>query len=349
MTFSETVLLRSAVARLRTWLPSSWRAERPAAPSTGASLQLSAPDGQKALLVLTIKRTVEPKDVPRIADQLGRDTSRPKAKPVVVAPYLSPRTRHLLSLAGIDYLDDTGNAQLQLDGPALVIRMQGEDRDPKPLRRSLKSLRGRAAGRALRALCDFAPPYGIRELAERSSTPAPTLSRVASLLVREAVVARESSRGPLVKVDWEALLRLWVNDYDFVESNRTATFLEPRGLDALVARLRETPLDYAVTGTLSAHARDAAVSAPRLMMLYVRDVEAAAEQLGLRPADAGGNVLLAEAFDPVALERTVRKANVHYAACSQTVVDLLTGPGRAPADGEALIAWMRDNEDVWRT
>ena len=33
---------------------------------------------------------------------------------------------------------------------------------------------------------------------------------------------------------------------------------------------------------------------------------------------------------------------------SQTVVDLLTGPGRYPAEAEALLEWMERNLDAWR-
>ncbi|MCP3934786.1 MAG: hypothetical protein GY708_05370 [Actinomycetia bacterium] len=33
---------------------------------------------------------------------------------------------------------------------------------------------------------------------------------------------------------------------------------------------------------------------------------------------------------------------------SQLAVDLLTGPGREPSQGEEMLAWMKDNEDVWR-
>jgi uncharacterized protein with HEPN domain len=29
--------------------------------------------------------------------------------------------------------------------------------------------------------------------------------------------------------------------------------------------------------------------------------------------------------------------------------DIMTSPGRAPNEAEALIEWMRQNEDAWRT
>jgi hypothetical protein len=36
------------------------------------------------------------------------------------------------------------------------------------------------------------------------------------------------------------------------------------------------------------------------------------------------------------------------AAPAQVAADLLNGPGREPAEGEYLIAWMKENEKRWR-
>ena len=33
---------------------------------------------------------------------------------------------------------------------------------------------------------------------------------------------------------------------------------------------------------------------------------------------------------------------------TQVLLDLMTGPGRGPAEAEALLEWMRDNEDRWK-
>jgi hypothetical protein len=39
---------------------------------------------------------------------------------------------------------------------------------------------------------------------------------------------------------------------------------------------------------------------------------------------------------------------VRYAELVQVVVDLRTGPGRSPAEAEALLEWMAANEEAWR-
>jgi hypothetical protein len=45
----------------------------------------------------------------------------------------------------------------------------------------------------------------------------------------------------------------------------------------------------------------------------------------------------------------VEADGISYVAPSQAVADLLTGPGRNPSEAEALLDWMRKNEDAWRT
>ncbi len=58
------------------------------------------------------------------------------------------------------------------------------------------------------------------------------------------------------------------------------TFLEPRGLDALAARLAcAADVDYVVTGSLAA-ARTVAYAPARLATIYVKDTFVAAEASG---------------------------------------------------------------------
>ncbi|MHB8574514.1 MAG: hypothetical protein ACYDCQ_04195 [Dehalococcoidia bacterium] len=272
----------------------------------------------------------------------------PDALQLAVAAYFSPRIRSELTRNGIAYADATGNLRLAIDEPALFIETTGADRDPSPHDQPLRSLRGAAAGRAVRALCDFSPPYGTRALSERAGVPAPTISRVAELLERDGILTRERSRGPIVAVDWEAAIRRWAQDYSFTRSNQTTTWLEPRGLPALLMKLRELETDYAVTGSLAASAVKP-VTAPRLAAIYVERSEAVAAVLGLRRAEAGANVLLAEPFDAVVFTRGFEQDGLKYTARCQLAVDLLTGPGRSPAEGEAILQWMQENERIWRS
>lgn len=346
---SETQLLGDALRWLSQRLPPGWTVTSTRDPSLfgDAIIEVRSPDNKTAQVAVEAKRRIDPRDTARLVETFGG--SLPPNRPgLIVAPYVSDRSRQLLLDAGLNYLDGTGNARLVLERPGLFIETQGADKSPTPDEaRSLRSLRGRGAGRAVRALCEFRPPFGIRELATRSNTPAPTLSRVVELLEREALVTREDARGPVTEVDWRGTIRRWAKDYAFSKSNPSGTYLAARGLPALIAKLAEYDDVYAVTAAFAA-ARRAPVAPPRLLALYVPDRAAAAEALELRPAERGANVLLAEPFDPIALERTWRDEDVTYAAPPQVVADLLTSPGRSSEEAEALLQWMEDNEGAWR-
>ncbi len=348
---SETQLISTLENQLRRRLPSSWRLDIKREPKTprgrpDALLRLRSPDGRETQLIVEAKASVEPRNVINMVTQLRR---WPDAKPLVVAPFLSARTREELVDAGASYADSTGNMRLVLDEPALFIETAGAGSNPFPAQRAfpIRTLKGPSAARVVRALCDFVPPYGIRQLAARVGASPASVSRVADLLDREALLTR-GPRGAISAVDWPGVIRRWVQDYSFTESNRAETFLEPRGLDALQRKLAKSRETCAVTGSLPA-AAVAPVASPRLAAVYVEDTTRAAERLGLRATEAGANVLLVEPFDPVVFDRAWNRDGVSYCALSQVAADLLSSPGRGPAEATELIRWMEANEDAWRS
>ncbi len=85
----------------------------------------------------------------------------------------------------------------------------------------------------------------------------------------------------------------------------------------------------------------AQVAPAKLALVYVDDAAAAAAHLRLKPAEVGANVLLAAPFNAVVYERGFTSGSVEYAAVTQVAADLLTSPGRGPAEGEALLDWRR--------
>ncbi|MEJ7842977.1 MAG: MarR family transcriptional regulator, partial [Rubrobacter sp.] len=213
--------------------------------------------------------------------------------------------------------------------------------------RPARTLKGAKAGRVVRALCDFAPPVGVRELAGRAGIDPGYASRVLALLEKEDLIRREP-RGPITQIDWRGLIRRWTEDYSLLNSNRTGSYLEPRGLSSLLRKLRDSELRYAATGSLGA-VSVAPVAPARLAVLFVDDVQDAAERLELRPAEAGANVVLAEPFDPVVYERCREEEGISYVVLSQNAADLLTSPGRGPSEAEELMDWMERHEDDWRS
>ena len=318
-------------------------------PGVDLLFRLTSPAGETALLAVEIKVRVEPRRVPELARRVREFTTAelPGAVPVLGAAYLSPRAREILRESGVGYIDTTGNVRITASAPGVFISADGDDKDPWPRRDGLQSLRGRGAARAVRAIVDVAPPFGVRELSEATGTSAPTLSRVLGLLEREGVVTRQS-RGKVVAVDWEGVIRRWVQDYDQARSNTVIACLEPRGLESIARKLRATTFAYAATGAFAAQHFDP-IAPARVAALYVTDAVDAAETLDLRETDTGANVVLLEPFDPVVFDRTQECDGLRCVAPSQLAVDLLTGPGREPSQGEQMLIWMEQNEDVWRT
>ena len=60
------------------------------------------------------------------------------------------------------------------------------------------------------------------------------------------------------------------------------------------------------------------------------------------------NLAAIQPNDDLVFLRAWQEAGTTYAALPQVAVDLLAGPGRNPAEGKALLDWMRTNEDQWR-
>lgn len=352
---SEQQLVRWLVTHLRAALPASWTLEATARELARATarhdvmLVVSEPTGARARIAVEVKRALEPRDTLPLL-QAARRYQADDISLLVMAPFIGLRTRDLLASSDINYCDATGNLRLRLDRPALYIERQGAARNPWMRGQMLHTLRGPAAGRVVRALCDYRPPYGVRELATRAETAPGTVAKILALFGREALIRRASRgkyQGKILEVDWSQLLRRWTRDYAFERSNVTTPYLEPRGLDALFAKLKETAQVYAVTGSF-ASIQFAPIVQPRLMALYVEDIEQAAAEFFLRRAERGANVLLAQPFDSVVFARAVKREGITYAALTQVTADLLTSPGRGPQEGAALLQWMEGHEDVWR-
>jgi hypothetical protein len=53
------------------------------------------------------------------------------------------------------------------------------------------------------------------------------------------------------------------------------------------------------------------------------------------------------AYDGVVFERSRMVNGIRHVALSQLVLDCLSGPGRLPAEGEAVLAHMAESEALW--
>lgn len=351
-------VLAAGLDQLRDLLPPDWKVERQAPPSdmtygagrvdAAVSVQVGS-SGLYATIVVEARRQLAPRDVEDVARDrltLMRAPSRWSTF-LVIAPWLSPRTRALLADRGIDYLDLTGNALLRMARPAVMIRTVGAAGDPAPAPRSATSLRGAAAGRIVRYLADVRPPYTATAIASATGVSVAQVSRLLTALDREALVER-GTRGLVVGADWAGLLRRRAEVYDLFRANRARGYVATAGPRDMLDRLPALPEAYrALTGSFAAVVR-APIASPGQLALYVDDADATAAALDLLPADRGADVVLLRPYDPAVLERAERSGGVVTVAPSQLALDCLAGNGRMPAEGEALLAWMAAHEDEWR-
>jgi len=352
-------LVAEGVRALQGLLPDKWSSVRVLESAGGerrhggelmdALVHVGAPGGQGATLLVEAKSGVAPRDVELVVGRLRRAADqRDRTAGVVFAPWLSARTRSLLDGAGVGYLDLTGNVHLRLAEPALFIRVSGAERDPAPVRRASLSLRGPGAGRVVRFLVDVAPPYTASSVAEFSGVSVPYVSRLLSMLDREALVER-GERGLVVGVDWQNLLRVRAESYQVFGTNEAHGFISGQGVREVVARLLADPATIyrAVTGSFAA-AQRAPIAATSQLAVYVEDPGATAQALGLLPTDEGADVVLLTPYDYIVVDRAKFQEGVWVAAPSQVVLDCLTGSGRMPAEGQALLEWMGAEEGRWR-
>jgi hypothetical protein len=151
-----------------------------------------------------------------------------------------------------------------------------------------------------------------------------------------------------MNIDWMSTIRRWSQDYELRTSNAVQMYLDPRGLQSLLKKLSQTELPYAITSSLAANWL-APIAPSQIAAIYVENPSRFANEIDLRRVDTGANVLLIEPFDKVVFERTMRNEGLTVAAPSQAAVDLLTGPGREPSEGEELLLWMKGNLDVWQS
>lgn len=365
----ETVLLDEVIRRLASELPAGWRMEGLRRESRSGAERVAERDYRsdgivdafvdivagklRTTLAIEVREQFEARDATRVLMAFDNEPQmnwleRPSRwQRMLITRFLSPRARDLLVAKGWSYADATGNVRIAVESPALFIKLNGSERDPAPEARPLRSLRGPVAARIIRELIDRKPPYGVRELAFRSLTSAAMASRVVALLEREAIVDKDG-RGPILGVNWRALLARWAEEYQFQRFNRVERYIALRGFAPMFEQLRVTGRRYAITGPLFAERRRTLASS-RLAMIYTDDVPALARELELGPSGAVANVLLAEPGDAVVYQRMKQEDGLWFVAPSQAAADLMTSGDRNPRLAEALMEWMAENEDAWRS
>lgn len=347
-------LLEQAIEALSGLLPNEWTVER----GQGQAQDEGMPDdrfivkdrsGAGRSILVDVRPRTTPAELDRAYnDALARRVRRDAGSPIlVVANYLSPRSREVLEAANINYLDLTGNARIAIDYPGLVVRTEGAQREPTPRRRPDRGISGPAAGQIIRALADFKPPYSVTQLAGLAEVSAGYCSRTLQALEREALVRRDK-RGTVEEVDWPAMLRRRGNAVALFDNARTTTYIARSGARRTLEAFSDLgDQRYAVTGSFAA-SRIRAVTAPVGLAVYAPEPDTLVSALNLLPADQGADVRLIRPANDGVFARSSTSDDTRYVAPSQIVLDCLGSTGRMPQEGEAVLEWMIENEAAWR-
>lgn len=361
---TEADVLMLARARIQAALPPGWSLRTGRRARGGRSASVSEPDAMVSLTLNDDVVTTYQAEVKRVLTRSGALAAVEQVRAVssasglspedgwpcmVISRYISPQLQDLLRERGIAYADATGNLFLASDDPLILVSDRGATADPwRGPGRPTTTLKGLPAALLVRVLADYEPPYSVPQLAEMAGTSLGATYRLVDFLSSEGLLTR-TLRGPITTVDWPELLRRWSQEARYLDTSTTRGYLEPRGLDSLVAKLRERDQQgrYAVSGSLAAMPY-ASYAEPRLALVYADDPDGLASDVGLRPIEAGANVILATPRSPAVFERTTMWQGAQIVAPSQAAADLLGGPGRNPAEGEHLLTWMKENPDAWR-
>lgn len=329
----------ATVESLDSLAPSGWQVEIARRSDDGGVVRVESLDDVSGELRVIVYQDLTPRDVVALPE--------PEEATIVAAEWLSPRSRELLTDIGYGYVDLTGNVGVVVNRPGIVFRTEGAQRDPSPKPVQRLNIRGPRAWALMRTLAEVQPPYGVSDLANAIDGDPGYVSRLLAALADELLISRVA-RGPVEHVEWEAMIRQITSSYSLLDANDSTNWVASAGAERFIEDLASTNAKtWVVTGSFAA-SRLVSVAAPEIAVVYADDPERIATLTRLRRVRNGGNVAIARPYDQIVFKRTWIRDNVVYASLAQTAVDCLTGPGRMPAEGEALLEWMQRKAPRWQ-
>jgi len=347
---TEREILSEVVRQLKLAVPAAFELEIEVTESgplskVEALIDIRFLDKQTLRFAAQIKTTIDRSGLLRVIEAASKDKENPA---FIAARYISLPAQQELKKLGVSFADATGNIFVAAPKMGLLISNRGMDMDPwRKAGRPKASLTGVSTELVIRALVDMKEPYLTAELARESGTSRGSAYWVLDRLEEVGVITRNKKRS-IEKVEWQELLRTWSTESDFFATSSTTSYIAPRGLEQLLLDLKTIDKDlYAATGTISAAAYKSSTDL-YTAMLYSTNPEALANKLGIRQTDRGANVMLAYPNSTGPFQRTTEFEGTRIVSAPQTYRDLMSGPGRNPEEAKNLLAWMVQNDGIWR-
>lgn len=354
----QAALLAGGLQQLRQLLGESWtvdvRGGRGAGADALVDLRMQEP-GASASFLVDLRATVTPRVI--------KDLLAPKLELIrqvnewtnllVISRWIAPPSQRLLRETGINYVDLTGNVSVRSTRPAIAIYTQGAAKAPAGLRSGSETttLAGLRAGQLVRVLVDVVPPYRPTALADWSGLSLSYVSKLLDTLEEQLLIRRE--KRAVVDVDWPNLLRSRATHLNLLKNHSYVGAIAPNGIPGVLEALlnftrRNSTESIVITGSYAARTVAPTAVGGQLMLYASSDFDSLIAELGLLPADDGADVLLLRPNNDLELADTKDVDGLPRVALSQIVLDCLSGPGRMPAEGEAVISYMAENESAWR-
>lgn len=304
--------------------------------------------GRRHTLVCEVKHNGQPRYVRNAALQLRYCVSRMTigAIPVLIAPFLSEKSRAICIDHNVCYLDLHGNVLFQ--APGILIDVTVADR-PVTERRDLKSLFRPKAAHILRVM--LRNPKRVWRVAELAEASGASLGHVSN--VRKVLLNREWAENPangVALADPDALLDAWRNTYRRPDGDLIKLYTSLHG-----RTFEETAKDVLSAHSFRNSAAFASFSAARWIAPYGRTgidyfyadregAEKIADTLRASNVAKGSNVEILVLKDRNILEDTVEPApGVICTSPVQTYLDLSISGERGAESAD----YLRRKTLVW--
>ena len=258
---------------------------------------------------------------------------------MLFADFVSPKYAEELKAIGVNFVDTTGNLSLLIPESGVYLDLRKVIDNPyREAGRPLKSLSGEPSALVVRGILDLPTPVKAADLIRETGVSRASAYRTLDYLEGQALITR-SAPGVVESVVIGDLIREVSQWLSFGETGSTNRYIAPRGLDAVLEKLRSAKSSYALTG--SAGADNFTKTAPtEFLSLYSTDVDALAEEAGLKQVPTGGDVFINIPEWDVVFQRTQSLDGLIYTSTAQIAIDLANGPGRNPQLAEAIIDRM---------
>lgn len=295
-------------------------------------------DLKKSLLV-EVKSNGEPRIVQSSIYQLKKLVGTDKRMyPVFAAPYVSERSREILTSENIGYIDLIGDVYLKFDS-VLVDRISNTERETE--RRLSRGIFANKATRIIRAIVN-APNnrWKITELANICQMSPAGVYFVINQLEDRGYVSRETDKSIKV-LNSKRLLKDWASNWT-VEKSRSAGFFSfgknPEEVISKVAKMgNELGLKYALTGMAGASMVSPFVRYNDVWVYVSGDIDVMVKKLDLRPTTSGANIRIFEPYDEGIFMDFRQIRGVNVVSDIQLYVDLFTYPARGQEQAERLL------------